>query len=95
MCSSDLAPDIIQTDGNGALKTGGEASDPSDPKAGIGRNDCLAKTAKMGNLMSGQKEDAAGAAPITGPGRIDIDPLGGRRCGDPSFIRGIKREIRL
>lgn len=89
------APDIIQTDGNGALKTSGAASDLSDPKAGIGRNDCLAKTAKMGNLMSGQKEDAAGAAPITGPGRIDIDPLGGRRCGDPSFIRGIKREIRL
>ena len=88
------APDIIQTDGNGALNTGGVASNLSDPKAGIGRNDCLAKTAKMGNLMSGQVDNSA-AKPAAGPGQIDVDPLGGRRCGDPSFIRGIKREIPL
>jgi len=53
----------------------------------IPRNDCIAKTAVMENIQSTNDPQ--------NPSGVSADSLGGKRCGDPSFTRGTKREIIL
>ncbi|WP_298641231.1 PilC/PilY family type IV pilus protein [uncultured Cardiobacterium sp.] len=91
--TAKVEPNARQLGVNGGLKQG-EAEDLENAGKDLGRNDCLAKTSKWGDLKAIQEEPGA-TPPPTGAGRVDVQPLGGKRCGDPSFIRGIKREILL
>ncbi|SUX18892.1 Tfp pilus assembly protein, tip-associated adhesin PilY1 [Cardiobacterium valvarum] len=95
--TAKVEPNARQLGVNGNLGQG-EAESLENPGQNLGRNDCLAKTSKWGNLRAIQEDDPStggGTTPTEGAGRVDVQPLGGKRCGDPSFIRGIKREILL
>ena len=80
-----VEPTLSQQNGNGEYSTSGEATDLKEPN--IPRNDCIAKTAVMENIQSTNDPQ--------NPSGVSADSLGGKRCGDPSFTRGTKREIIL
>lgn len=94
--TAKVEPNARQLGVNGNLGQG-EAESLENPGQNLGRNDCIAKTSKWGNLRAIQEDDPStgGTTPTKEPGRVDVQPLGGKYCGDPSFIRGIKREILL
>ena len=93
--AAKVEPNVRQLGVNGNLGRQGEAEDLPAAGENLGRNDCLAKTSKWGDLKAIQEDPGTGGAPATGAGTVRVQPLGGKRCGDPSFIRGLKREILL
>lgn len=93
--TAKVEPNVRQLGVNGNLGGQGEAEDLEAAGENLGRNDCLAKTSKWGDLKAIQEDPGTGGAPATGAGTVRVQPLGGKRCGDPSFIRGLKREILL
>ena len=93
--AAKVEPNVRQLGVNGNLGRQGEAEDLGAAGENLGRNDCLAKTSKWGDLKAIQEDPGTGGAPATGAGTVRVQPLGGKRCGDPSFIRGLKREILL
>ena len=97
--TANALPTPYATDVNGGLNPYGRLNNLEDPNKDQDfntRNDCLAKTAAPGNLLS----EAGGASAETGPnasgsGTIRQHAIGGKKCGDPSLFRANEREIQL
>ena len=97
--TANALPTPYATDVNGGLNPYGRLNNLEDPNKNENfntRNDCLAKTAAPGNLLS----EAGGASAETGPnasgsGTIRQHAIGGKKCGDPSLFRANEREIQL
>ena len=88
---------------NGANGNAGDGllTDLGNPKSSEQRNDCLAKTAKMANVITkaakgAERNPGTPADPNDpGAGNVDAQSVGGKLCGDPSLFRANEREIQL
>lgn len=87
-----VEPTIQQSNGNGEYRTDGEGQDLKNLK--FPRNDCIEKGAEIINVQSKADKNSA-TSPATGSGKVITEGVSGKRCGDPSFTRGTKREIKL
>lgn len=97
--TANALPTPFATNENGEIKPHGRMLTLGEGSKNEGlntRNDCLAKTAEPGNLIS----KAGGASAANGPnssgsGKVELHAIGGKKCGDPSLFRANEREIQL